>query len=492
MREDLGRIAFGDRTAYPGQDELFSMLRSSSLTRDENAPVSVSPEDKQAWESRKDISEARAQIKAETNSRLRNLLSHKIARIMHNLTKLRILELRKEYFSEVDKRRGLGLPTDDLHVPASIAEVPASRVGHFLGRSTELKQLSELRRTRQFITLLVDFYHNKMSSCSDDLRFNAASDPDLPYLPSSNVMKTDPDAVQQPAHPLCLLCGDTFLNRSGLTRHHERRHLRDAFQTPFPCPECLRDGREGGLVIESTAAWSSHVEMYHGRQNAPKPVKARMIWHYSIVVGETAYCMLCGKDGFHAANGFSRHVSRIHKQRGDFTKPISCRGCCQLIDAGHEAWVEHMWKVHQAWPTNGAILHKVGDPSPISTQSKKRARSEDKHSDRASASASDSDNGHDSDSDALSEWSDNQIDSLLSSLEPSEEPEMPAEPEVQLTPRRKRARLEFDSKGPDQKFSRTRFRSPSPLDSITCLLPNTDIAIDPALWETVPRPSCTP
>lgn len=57
-------------------------------------------------------------------------------------------------------------------------------------------------------------------------------------------------------------------------------------------------------------------------------MSCRMIWHYNIVVGETVYCMLCNKDGFYAANGFSRYVSRIHKQRGDFTKPISCRGCC--------------------------------------------------------------------------------------------------------------------------------------------------------------------
>lgn len=114
------------------------------------------------------------------------------------------------------------------------------------------------------------------------------------------------------------------------------------------------------------------MEVYHGRQNAPNAAKARMVWQYSIVTAETAYCMLCGKDGFQPAQGFSHHLARMHKKHSDFTKPRSCRGCGQLIDAGHEAWVEHMWKVHEAWPINGAILHKVGDPSPISAQSQEK------------------------------------------------------------------------------------------------------------------------
>ncbi|KAL1850467.1 hypothetical protein Daus18300_012881 [Diaporthe australafricana] len=473
LGEDLARIAFSDQTAFQGQDELFTLLKNSTLTQDHNAPVEVSLEDTKAWETRKDITEARSQLKTETDPKIRNNISHKISRIIHSLEKLRILELREQYFGEVDRRRGLGLPTDDLHLPPPVADVPATRVGRFLARSDELKQVDELMRTRQFITLLVDFYQNNLSSGSDDLRVNEPPSPDMLYPLMSAPGRRSPGTTKKPGLPVCLLCGDTFFNRPSLTRYHARRHLEDDFQKPFPCPECLRDGRRGAPLIENTDAWSNHVELYHGRANAPRALPARMIWHTGADGGEIAYCMLCGKDGLQPGKGFSRHVS-AHKKHGLFDKATKCRGCSQILDPGHEAWMVHMWEVHEAWPTNGALLRKFGDPGPAQVPPKKRARTEDMHT------------GNDSDSDALSVWSDARVDSLLRSSEPCEDPSWPKESHAPRSPRRKRLRVEPEVNPIRTRFvkSRSRSLSPPPLDSITCAPLGTEIPIDPALWET--------
>ncbi|KAI1382904.1 uncharacterized protein F4822DRAFT_440681 [Hypoxylon trugodes] len=132
LGRDLGTIAFGQLGGGSGDERLFEFLRNSSLGRDERAPVSPTAEDLAGFQRRRDIQRLRTELEGVTDPAARNLISHRIAGIVKSLSRQRVLQLRETYFAEADRRRGLGLPTDDLAGAPTVSQTPDMRVGRFM------------------------------------------------------------------------------------------------------------------------------------------------------------------------------------------------------------------------------------------------------------------------------------------------------------------------------------------------------------------------
>jgi hypothetical protein len=104
---------------------------------------------------------------------------------------------------------------------------------------------------------------------------------------------------------VCLLCDDRrpFSFKSNLTAHCKTIHIKNGkFSRPFPCPECRRCG-ELDHLITTPSSWSSHVELAHGRANAPtlrtEPAPRK-----------TTLCPFCGLIG--SGKHRSGHVQHWH------------------------------------------------------------------------------------------------------------------------------------------------------------------------------------
>jgi hypothetical protein len=146
----------------------------------------------------------------------------------------------------------------------------------------------------------------------------------------------------------CLLCGDghSFYNKGNLTEHCKKVHVETGeFDIPFACPACLQLG-EPTHLITTPSSWSSHVEMAHGKDNAPTlrtdPSPCR-----------NTLCPFCGlvRSGRHRSN----HV-RNGPDSAIFSKPFHCHVCLKssqhgdskeslLID-GCSAWNAHVFSAH--------------------------------------------------------------------------------------------------------------------------------------------------
>lgn len=61
----------------------------------------------------------------------------------------------------------------------------------------------------------------------------------------------------------CSFCDSMHFPGASFSRHINKEHA-GIFQTPFPCPECCRQGGEV-VTIESRAAWMDHLARVHGR-----------------------------------------------------------------------------------------------------------------------------------------------------------------------------------------------------------------------------------
>jgi hypothetical protein len=111
VRENLAHVAF--RKLVRKDEELFEVLQDASLSRDTNAPLCVSQEDLDGFNNRRDIRDlrdryARTVAAASSNSPEAKRIAARIKWVLDWLCDLRVAELRKAYFEDVDKLRSLG------------------------------------------------------------------------------------------------------------------------------------------------------------------------------------------------------------------------------------------------------------------------------------------------------------------------------------------------------------------------------------------------
>lgn len=89
-------------------------------------------------------------------------------------------------------------------------------------------------------------------------------------LDKNNVEK-QAKKIAAPKKSVCLLCGKTYEQRSSVTRHNNKHHIRaGSFYHPLPCPECQRQGNLNPELISGAYAWSKHVERVHDKRHAPR------------------------------------------------------------------------------------------------------------------------------------------------------------------------------------------------------------------------------
>jgi hypothetical protein len=183
LGKNLAHIAYGKLGGGSGDDKLFAPLQNCSLSRDERAPISLTTEDMIECEQRSDIQQLQTELSQLSDPMARDRVSKRIRNIVKSWSRLKLKELRKIYFAEADRRRGHGLPTDDLVASSTDTQTPASRVGHFL-RLEKDEWHENITYSAVFGRLLLDFLQKRLSPLSESITVVGSTKP-----PSSTVLR---------------------------------------------------------------------------------------------------------------------------------------------------------------------------------------------------------------------------------------------------------------------------------------------------------------
>ena len=248
LNKDLMKVAYREKAGQ--NEEMVSMMSRAFLRRDPYAPIYITKDDFASFEKRNDLSSLRKQYREAKDDPVKaKKIKARIKYLLDWLERLRIQEVRKEYFDEVDRLRAQGITTHHL-------------------RTT---QATNPRKQREVVGSSVAVRIGKL--LDEDVGPVSAATVLLAYLQEKSEREVFPqDRItahkRQPAAPSrCLLCNGSYANVSSLTRH-VRKHHEDAFREPFDCPECQRTG-ETRQISALPAAWSNHVLRYHGKQHTP-------------------------------------------------------------------------------------------------------------------------------------------------------------------------------------------------------------------------------
>ncbi|EHA56174.1 hypothetical protein MGG_02036 [Pyricularia oryzae 70-15] len=353
---DLTEIAFGDRAG--SNKELFDLMRDSSLGRDADAPIYITKAELESFEKRSDMRALRAQyakLKKDESLEAKkeaNRIQSRLGKLVNELTALTLSVKRRDYFRFVDTRRASGRATDDLHVAPinprrtrhAEAGPPAMMVGQIMCQDSTAVDSGTAMEL--WGSSLVAFL-----KCRDD-DLKAALAPTL--IPSISVTNS-----------ICLLCKKEFTQRRNLTRHVASVHNKQ-FQRPFDCPVCVDK-----CIINDAAHWSHHIDIFHGRQNAPRfPPKTAVqptddaemppmpVIRLDRLDTSKPTCLLCGKS-FATKKSLTRHNKEVHHQEGRFRGPFDCPACnkengmpvCTIFNAVE--WSNHVETVHGPQNTPG-------------------------------------------------------------------------------------------------------------------------------------------
>ncbi|KAM7213602.1 Protein of unknown function (DUF3435) domain containing protein, partial [Rhypophila decipiens] len=242
VRPNLASLAFGPKTV--SRDEtLFNELRNMTLTRDEDAPISVSEERIAKFQTRNDITELRAMIHASTKKSEKNRLNKQIKHTIDTCIKLQLDADRQAYFKEADQLRLRGLEPEPA--PGARGAGRAAPVAALLSGSGLQNDGESLAVGVSVSEQYIDAQLLHLSSIA-------------PSVPRGVPGTAAASKSQQKS--CCFICSRGFSNRSCLTRHFRDAHLVDGtFDNPFACPVCKRAGA-AEVVVHDPAQWCNHLE----------------------------------------------------------------------------------------------------------------------------------------------------------------------------------------------------------------------------------------
>ena len=370
VRENLANVAF--RKLVKKDEELFGVLQDASLSRDANAPLCVSQKDLDNFNNRRDIRNLRAQYAnmvaaASSNAPEAKRIAARIKWVLDWLCDLRVAELRKAYFEDVDKLRSLGRSTLSIR-DAATAINPRRSI--YSGKALSAEEMAQL-------------LENGGSTKEDDKDASNPFDGELlaAYLRCEPLRVPPPTEAKPTDHPVpssssskarCLLCNSILSDRSKLTRHVRARHT---FDESFSCPECMRRGKHV-TVAAGGAAWAAHAERSHGRLHTP------VLRDTKDDLAKMMLCPLCGKP-YRLGTALSLHLTKHHGPRGHFEHPASCVLCGDEVQ-GSDGWSLHLdghIQVHignepidsLTRQTHGGRVNRCSEP----LAGKKRRREED-------------------------------------------------------------------------------------------------------------------
>lgn len=361
---------YSDEEAQDAQ-HLEQAMRRMVTFCDPDAPVEASRKYVESFQLRRDVSVLDKQIEALKGSRdaLRTVRARR-KRLIDELSKQAVRKMRAEYFDRVDRLRNLGQTTTDVacaedasgrSIPTDIyhgTEALRGVANHIRGSIRRTLHLNASSRTSNgkgsFLELLVGYLSNR--PVVDKMHIHGDESSTISTIEHKTAAQNPP---RPRGTPTCLLCKETFSNLDSLTNHCTNLHVKmGAFSHPFPCPECRRCGAIDDHLISSPSSWSSHVELCHGVENAPK---LRREAHS----GETETkdcCPFCGL--YLGSRGFAIHRGS-HVRDGPasavFSSPFHCMACRSsrngetaedVIIDGCPSWDAHVRTAHpeeQGW-----------------------------------------------------------------------------------------------------------------------------------------------
>ncbi|KAK4071555.1 hypothetical protein Purlil1_13380 [Purpureocillium lilacinum] len=248
LNKDLMKVAYRDKAGQ--NEEIVSMMSRAFLRRDPYAPIYITKDDFASFEKRNDLSSLRKQYREAKDDPVKaQKIKARIKYLLDWLERLRIQEVRKEYFAEVDRLGAQGTTTQHLRTtqatnPRKKREVVGGGVAVRIG-----KLLDEDVGPVPAATVLLAYLQEK-------------SEKEVFPQEQITAHERQPAALSR-----CLLSNYEYANVSSLTRH-VRKHHEDTSREPFDCPECQRTG-ETQRISALPAAWSNHVLSFHGRQHTP-------------------------------------------------------------------------------------------------------------------------------------------------------------------------------------------------------------------------------
>lgn len=315
VRANLMSLAFGK--GADKDETLFEVLRDTSLSRDPDAPIRISPEEEHKFEYRADVRKLRGAIAGSSDRQEKNKLRTSLQSTLETLRKLRLEELRSEYFSTVDHLRATGKSTarltSSIHIssPQSPSTADISQLLEPVPNETpEERDLM----TRMYIKCLLAFANSGSSVVKVGREFIPESE--------SNTVEND-DSLR----PFCIICKIAFSSRSALTRHYTGSHMQ-LFDNKFQCPDCHSRGIN--VVVGSREEWSNHVENTHGRHCAPNWIEKGRL--------KTFTCPLC-PSSFTTIAALVGHLNRQEVKGQSW--PIECAECIRA--KGADTKIENLW-----------------------------------------------------------------------------------------------------------------------------------------------------
>ena len=370
-------IAFGDTSAGAGRnnDSLFTLLRRSSLKRDDLAPIYPPLEVVESWEQRRDISSLRQELQdaqkgcngVDKDGKVKDL-RNRIKRIEKGLEELAVHQARKEYFEQADALRGQGKSTEGL-VPARARPCGGMYHTQMRDAATIGSRITERRGDDDdddddtaYLKTLIDYLCRRP----------------LPGLGSPDIPSSEGDSGSDSAKFPCLLCEKNFSARSNLTRHTVAAHVNEGtFKEPFRCPKCPASSPDTSALIHSPPEWSGHVERCHGLtppnltshlgasfKPAASVKSCRSSPAKATSSEEAIICLLCDKR-FHGGRHFSRHFTCSHTKKGQFSKPFPCPKCqrngVQTRIDDEPSWWVHVRGAHELRHRAAGVKRKRKD-----------------------------------------------------------------------------------------------------------------------------------
>lgn len=367
VRENLIPI-LEPKAATANSQDLFRMLRRSSLRCDQRAPTEAPKEDVIRWQQeRQDILSLRR-----SNDERKGV---KIRTILHSLDTLQTKENRQRYFEDANTLRMLGHTTEDLVRAHGGRKITTTKsISNEISCSLKVSDgPPPSGQESRYIDLLLKYL--------DDTRYES---------------------------PMCFLCSATFESWGAVWKHSNKNHASDA-QWPLDCPECQREGNNMPLQrVQNLGEWCGYVHESHASsQQQPfrcllgyktfdrvRDLKTHLQQHdYDFwTISEPVDCPECQKIGtecqiftdpttfrgyldeygssanfpplhtqlhtcllckqtktLNTSTGLLRYTTVVHaKAEKTFTKPFACPECCRLAQDDSDVHDEADWSKYVA------------------------------------------------------------------------------------------------------------------------------------------------
>ncbi|KAI7785349.1 Mitosis inhibitor protein kinase mik1 [Diaporthe eres] len=372
VRENLSSI-LAPETAREGDDDLFRLLRQSSLRCDRLAPTEASVEDQIFWDKRKDISALHYSDDPDKHNKIRA--------IKLSLNTRRTREIREQYFDAANTRRALGNTANDLQPEDPTSAIHRGTVGPSITSkiSSSLKLDSnrppDAGQESAYIDLLLKYlnetYYGPPTCFLCPVTFESWNDvwkhSDKQHTSKAEWPRDCPECQRQGRNATleklqnlgewcahvheehapsekepfrCLLGCRTFRRLRDLSNHWEKDHDEFwALSEPFPCPECERLGISYNNFTNAVGL-RQHLASYHRTKHLP-PMNTKLHG-----------CLLCPGATFSSTSALSCHTTRVHVEaENKFKEPFPCPECQRIGQKSHlihgiKQWCYHVTEWH--------------------------------------------------------------------------------------------------------------------------------------------------